>query len=578
LGRLTNVVVPCDLGKHSLKKLSHSLGRSLWRVRGFLLSSFPEFVWREREEREENRVRMVLTPEDFYAVHTHHLTSSQRRGTPKRAFIHFYTLLKEQWPELCWMEWRFFTSHFLISSPMFWRSKERISAFFHYLGQELSLLVEEYYKIRVKDVVRFGGRFILRGFENLFSALQFAFPEHSWKRWKFKPLPLGYWKDRRNVRMVFNSIGVEEKVLVPWEWIHVNLERVKSPTDVKKEWQLFDGYHVLKQFFPEFLWLKWRHSISSNSQMREMMDNAALELGIHDFKDWYGVKGDDFILRGYSSVLVDGSFLPSLKQAYSDVEWDVFKFSTPNDTLKVIKLHRDYYNWLFSRMETVVGDKISFPFRLWEKHFGDVSSFPDKNYRRIFERIIQYMGIECLEGGYELSLGDIDRKGGISLVHLLSVLPKKNLMVPFTFLTLFPEITWSNWRFSGLLIEASISEVSLQRIFLDWIISRIQSREENIVKKRLQEWSFSFVELNEFYYNMRGHFLRDKLGIEEETDWCRISHDQIKGLIGKGEWESGSYVAYCQLLHNQEKRVSQHWLRVSVKAILPTHFSIERLF
>lgn len=54
-------------------------------------------------------------------------------------------------------------------------------------------------KVHPKEVISRGGKKLMKEYNNsIINALTSIYPEYSWKRWLFKPLPIGFFRDVKN--------------------------------------------------------------------------------------------------------------------------------------------------------------------------------------------------------------------------------------------------------------------------------------------------------------------------------------------------------------------------------------------
>ncbi len=52
---------------------------------------------------------------------------------------------------------------------------------------------EDWFKVKVEDILKHGGRSVLRKHKSLVAMLRAIYPEHKWMEWRFSKVAPGYW-------------------------------------------------------------------------------------------------------------------------------------------------------------------------------------------------------------------------------------------------------------------------------------------------------------------------------------------------------------------------------------------------
>lgn len=95
----------------------------------------------------------------------------------------------------------------------FWSKRSHQRQFFDQIaaGQLQISRWEEWYRVRVLDVTRLGGRGLLKHHEgSLIGALQAVYPEFRWRAWCFAWAPRGFWESDDNARQFLQSMAADD--------------------------------------------------------------------------------------------------------------------------------------------------------------------------------------------------------------------------------------------------------------------------------------------------------------------------------------------------------------------------------
>jgi len=88
-----------------------------------------------------------------------------------------------------------------------WASSNNQRAFFDNLSKKLRIeKLDDWYKVKISEVKEARG--LLKNYDgSLIKALQSIYSEHRWRPWKFLSVSHGFWNDRRNQRLFFDSLA-----------------------------------------------------------------------------------------------------------------------------------------------------------------------------------------------------------------------------------------------------------------------------------------------------------------------------------------------------------------------------------
>src|SRR4051794_41162269 len=83
--------------------------------------------------------------------------------------------------------------------------------FLDHLGKNLGFkYLEDWYQIKIEDIVKYGGRGLISKYgDSPSKLLQTIFPQFSWISWKFSKVPQGFWNFRDNQRNFLDWLGIK---------------------------------------------------------------------------------------------------------------------------------------------------------------------------------------------------------------------------------------------------------------------------------------------------------------------------------------------------------------------------------
>jgi len=67
--------------------------------------------------------------------------------------------------------------------------------------------MDDWYNVTARQILKRGGSFVRYYYnDSPYKALQTIFPDHDWKRWKFKTVSMGYWTKKENQLEFFDEL------------------------------------------------------------------------------------------------------------------------------------------------------------------------------------------------------------------------------------------------------------------------------------------------------------------------------------------------------------------------------------
>ncbi|MHB1033206.1 MAG: hypothetical protein ACYC35_21330 [Pirellulales bacterium] len=194
----------------------------------------------------------------------------------------------------------------------FWRSLKNRRRYLAWLGKELGFRRwEDWYGVTTLDFQkRRGGALLLRYRSSVAATVMACFPEHDWKEWKFRKIPMRFWRDPRNCRRYLDWLGqrLGYKHLDDWYG-------VKARDFVRNYGrELLKGYRgspaaVVVETIPRRQWHEWRftrvppgfwHRAENRLRYVQWLGKR---LGFRQAEDWRRLHHKDF-RRNYGGTLM----------------------------------------------------------------------------------------------------------------------------------------------------------------------------------------------------------------------------------------------------------------------------------
>eukprot|EP01114_Cavostelium_apophysatum_P016562 TRINITY_DN4740_c0_g1_i1.p1 TRINITY_DN4740_c0_g1~~TRINITY_DN4740_c0_g1_i1.p1 ORF type:complete len:576 (-),score=130.33 TRINITY_DN4740_c0_g1_i1:21-1748(-) len=295
-----------------------------------------------------------------------------------------------------------------------WFDPQNQRVFLENLHQKMGLeSLDGWYEVTADEIEQHGGRYLLSLYQRSPSSLiMSAFPEHSWKFWRFKNQPRDKWSSVEHQRAFLLDLASHLKIRSVRDWYSV------SPQEIKEHGgqgllDFYRGSHAeaLMSSFPEFSWKLDRFYQDKESgvwknpqRQREFFDQLAEELGLKDWEDWYQVEVSEIKERGGETLLeyYNGTHAKALPVIYPEHKWRIWKFK-----------------------------------RLVNNFWKDKA-----NQRKFLEELAEELKIETLEDWYQIKPAQFGKHGAQMLRDLYDGVPMKAIVGNF------PELPWETWRFT----------------------------------------------------------------------------------------------------------------------------------
>ena len=229
------------------------------------------------------------------------------------------------------------------------------------------------------------------------------------------------------------------------DWYNLTVEDVSFSGGSKLLRSYYKGSlcKALEAIFPNHIWYPWKFKQNvtfkywSNRENRKLfLDWFGKQIGIKKMDDWYQVAIHQFIQHGGRGILAKYRDSPSqlLLSTYTEHPWIVWKF-----------------------------DRI--PSRYWNQR---------ENQRQYLEWLFGHLGFRFQEDWYHITVNDLKKNGGSTLVHKHRDCPSELIQ------TVFPEHNWMPWRFARS-PGYCFSSMNNRRLFIKWVTDRLDIH-------KLEDW------------------------------------------------------------------------------------------
>jgi hypothetical protein len=216
-----------------------------------------------------------------------------------------------------------------------WKKYENHLVYAKWLGKKLGYeTIEDWYKIK-KDIIvkNYGSGLLLTYYKNspiLF--LRGIFPKHEWVEWKCCITSLTYWSNIENHKIYIKWLGkqLEYEKMEDWYNITIKLISKNYGGGLLSRYYNNSPFLFLKSIFPEYNWLEWKMSFTSNGfwknidNQRKYANWLGVTLGYKTMEDWYLINGI-IINNNYGQGLINNYYNNSpilfLRGVYPEYEW-----------------------------------------------------------------------------------------------------------------------------------------------------------------------------------------------------------------------------------------------------------------
>jgi len=208
-------------------------------------------------------------------------------------------------------------------------------AFFDKLGRRLGFTsLEDWYLVKQEDFIKHGANGLLEQYyhNSPTEALLAIYPDFGWVIWKFKTVPQGFWKDKRNQQKFFDWVGNQLGFKSFEDWYKI------TRGDIGK----FGGSELLSRYnkspmkalmsiYSEFSWIIWKFDIVAigfwkhydGAKDDKFLYEISNTLQITNLNEWYRVSRKDLQNSG-AEIFVKrrGGLMMLLSGIYPNHNWN----------------------------------------------------------------------------------------------------------------------------------------------------------------------------------------------------------------------------------------------------------------
>lgn len=197
------------------------------------------------------------------------------------------------------------------------------------------------------------------------AALQAAYPEHTWKAWRFTRTPKGFWDNRTNHLLTLADCADQLGVRSPADWYAIS---PKQLVDVggKALLNQYNGSMVsmLQALLPSHPWALWKFKYqtklpnkywSSLDVQRRFFEQIAADLHPDASLDvFYEVEFSKLETSGLASILNNiyhGNRILALTTIFPEHKWLPWMFKVVDSAIWTNQsIVRDYFSWLLEKL------------------------------------------------------------------------------------------------------------------------------------------------------------------------------------------------------------------------------------
>lgn len=118
--------------------------------------------------------------------------------------------------------------------------------------------MKDWYKIKVKDIQKNGGNFLLRKLGRSPSKIvQHIYPDYHWELYKFECLPHGYWQSQRNINHFMKTLKVQLEIKEMSDWYKITAKDIQAKGGAQLlKLAKYGGSHfkLLQEMYPDYPW------------------------------------------------------------------------------------------------------------------------------------------------------------------------------------------------------------------------------------------------------------------------------------------------------------------------------------
>jgi len=181
------------------------------------------------------------------------------------------------------------------------------------VGSDPHLHLELWYNLTSADLRNGGGATLLKKYKSsLVAALRSNYPTHPWQVWRFKRVPLGYWKSHQSHAEYFSYLRDQLGYSLLEDWYKLTRAQVIAHGGGA----LLANYYkdsptlFVTTMLPDHKWLNWKFPNVPHSYWKEPEHRKAfIDWLTREIKQWnklsqwYQLKGEDFHNNGGGGML-----------------------------------------------------------------------------------------------------------------------------------------------------------------------------------------------------------------------------------------------------------------------------------
>jgi len=244
----------------------------------------------------------VEIPLECYSITTHDITTNSFSNKSS-----LYSFTNTGLPEFNWLPWKF------KSLPKkYWHNEENIKFFLQWFVTEFRIKDPcDWYKISWNDFISCGAKSLFNYYKSPISFITSQFSDHNFIIWKFKYVPLGFWKSIQSRRRYVEWLGEELGFLTPDAWYSIG----KAPFSSNYGSVVLRTYyedcppHAIMTLFSEMDFIPWCFATIPSHFWKEEKNRRAYVvwlgniLGYKNTTDWYSLSQKQVIENHGATIL-----------------------------------------------------------------------------------------------------------------------------------------------------------------------------------------------------------------------------------------------------------------------------------
>jgi len=397
---------------------------------------------------------------------------------------------------------------------------------------------QHWYNISFEQIKCYGGAWML---QKHFSSSPIRFvtsqlPNHCWEVWRFKHLPLFFWREITNQKQVLSSLQKSLSFTTPESIYSLTIGAIQG--DFRSLWNLISSQYssslslFISTILIEFNWFPWLFTVKpvkiwdDFKERRNYFEWLGDVLGYDSLEDWYSITKR------------------KIKQNCGDGLLVIYRYS-PYRFVSAMTPDHQWFPWKFVKVEK----------RFWGKR---------KHCQAFFEWLKVEVNIVVPEMWYSINSKTVCELGGSSLLrsythslsHFISSYLPEFYFYPWCFVNYSKEI-WKDKKIRRAYFEWLGGELGF-RMEEDWckltkkdMVERNGSSlllyynrsifkfvSEHIGENHLREWNFHLPK--NYWKNEKNQkrfikWLKEDLAIDESEQWFSIRYKDViergRGLV-----------------------------------------------